>query len=215
MFDNEADNMSDKEILTLAQDVAQRVDPLNPPFRKEIEALQYELSQKKRDVDAVANARADLEEAIRDDYASTSAEAWAERIVQGDSMSFDSLGPSQNFTNARKLPKEADDILENWYDTDVLVGTLNYVHGVESRAEYNTRFGAPGTVDKLDLALRGRKLKADVFRNPAKYNTKTPAGRLAIIEDLLDPKLHDIKEIALNETASVVFDKRSVAILLK
>jgi len=199
MFDQEADNMSDKEMLALAQEVAQRVDPINPPYAQEIEAFYFELSQKPKDKDAIAAARADLEEAIRDDYASTSAEAWAERVVMGSSMSFDSLGPSQKFTNARKLPKEADDILENWYDTDVLIGTLNYVHGITSRAEYHTRFGAPGTVDKLDVALRGKKLKADVFRNPKKYNPKTPAGRLAITEDLLDPKLHNIKEIALNE----------------
>ena len=151
-----------------------------------------------------------MEEAIRDDYASTSAEAWGERVVQGDSMSFDSLGPSQQFTNARKLPKEADDILENWYDTDVLVGTLNYVHGVTARVEYNSRFGAPGTVDKLDVALRGKKLKADVFRNQTKYNRKTPAGRLAIIKDLLDPKLHNIKEIALNEAVKNGADTKAV-----
>ena len=210
LFDQEADNMSNKEMLALAQEVAQRVDPLNPPFSQEIEGLQFELSQKPRDKDAIAAARADLEEAIRDDYASTSAKAWAERVVQGDSMSFDSLGPSQKFTNARKLPKEADDILENWYDTDVLVGTLNYVHGITARAEYNTRFGAPGTVDKLDVALRGRKLKADVFRNQTKYNRNTPAGRLAIMEDLLDPKLHNIKEIALNEAVKNGADTNAV-----
>lgn len=211
MFDQIIPQMSPEEIVGLARRVARRIDPVDgAAYGAELNAVKA--AQKAVDEAPDQNARLaaqrdldsaldDLTDAMRDDYASTSAADWRTRVVAGDSMSFDSLGPDADFTKKRTLPPEADTILAEWYDTDVLVSTLSYVHGTEARAQYNSRYGKPGGYDKIDQILRRPEVRASVRKNRGKYNPDTAKGRLNILRDLTDPARDNIKEMALNEAA--------------
>ena len=214
VFDQTLADQSPDEMLTLARRVSRRVapmaDPKSGPYASEIDALSALLKADKPDAAAVDQAVADLADAIRGDYASTSATDWKDRIVAGDSMSFDSLGPDTSFTKPRTLPPEADTILASWYETDVLVSVLSYVHGTEARAQYHKRFGKPGGFDKIDRVLGRREVKAAVRRNPTKYNPDSPRGRLNILRDLTDVSRDNVKEMAALEAARLGADGETI-----
>lgn len=220
VFDQTTADMDPDDVVALAYEVSRRVDPMEHPTDGPFKAQITRLSDAIKALEAaptdaaaqqeVQDAVSDLLDTIRADFAETSAHAWKERVIGGDSWSFDSLGPATNFTKGRTFSKEADDILAEWYDTDVLTGTLNYVHGVEARAQYHSRFGKPGGTDRVDLLLRRRDVAARVKQNPRKYDTKSPEGRLRIIQDLADVSRDNVKEMALNEAVKAGADGDAV-----
>ena len=230
-FDNITEGMSPADLLDLAAKVARRVDPMggskNPAFarpmeayRKAVNALAAAKSAKApapqiaAAQQAVVDARAALSDAVRPDYARTSAENWLRRIQTGTGTTFDSVGPDGDFMQTRGLPKEAEGIMGEFYEDDVIFTVPDYVHGVTKRAAYQERFGKEGKeFDRLDAILGRTEVKNAIRANPSKYSTTTPAGRLNILRDLADPKRDNIKEMAFEEARQSGADPEDIIAL--
>jgi len=166
---------------------------------------------------AVQKAKADTKSAfaalarvVEDPYAETAAAAWALKIVAGDSFAYDSHGPAANFTKNRTLPDEADEILKDWYNQDVVNLTANYVHSAHSRAAYVERAGNPSGTHRLQDVLARKDVQNRMNAGTAaqaKYGVgrdikdMTEAQRLAVINDLANPAEDNILELLLTEAA--------------
>lgn len=209
-FDNIAEDMGAADLLSLATSVslksAPMADPRNGPFAAELKTLRAAVKALRAAAKptsaltaALDTAREALADVIRTPYAETSARSWMERVLVGDGATFDSLGPDANFKQTRGLPSEADDVLADYYETDVFALVHDYVHSTTKRAAYQSEYGTSGGADRLDQVLNRPDVQGEVRKNPKKYNTATPAGRLNIIKDLANHKTDDLKEILLNE----------------
>ncbi|MEM0949529.1 MAG: LPD1 domain-containing protein [Pseudomonadota bacterium] len=198
VFDSTTAAMDVDDLIAFAHGVALQAEPMQRPsngrFGGRIKAL-----RQARGTSRAGTARGDLLSALRDTYAEQAAAAWMERIVQGDSLSFDTLGPAAQYTKKRELPPSADTLMAEFYETDVILGTIQYAHNAFGRAAYQSRLGLPGGTHRLDNLLRRQSIQDAIAAQPAKYATGTPAGRANILRDLADPHKDDLKEIALNE----------------
>lgn len=74
--------------------------------------------------------------------------AWHQRIFGVATGTYDHGAPTTNSTKGRVLPKEADRILADFYQTDVRATLLDYFNRTARAAEFNRRFGKSG--EKLD-----------------------------------------------------------------
>lgn len=187
---------------------AANADPTNA-------AKQRAAQQAKKDLMAAQVAEFDARQAlldvVRPDYGKTSAEQWLRRIQTGTGLTFDSVGPDNDFASKRKLPKEAEAIMGDFYEDDVIFTVLDYVHSVAKRTAYQERFGKEGKdFDSLDAILGRAAVQASIRSNPSKYDPKTPAGRLNILRDLADPKRDNIKEMAFEEARRLGADPEAL-----
>lgn len=170
-------------------------------------------AQKIKAQDEVSAANDALLDVLRKPYSDLSADDWKGRILIGDSSTYDTHGPLENFTKNRKLPPEADAILKDWYDTDVLHLTLSYVHHAQARAAYIERFGKASGAKKLEDVIRRQDVRDQISLKPTRYDVTTPQGRLNILKDLANKKTDNILEMALWEAQSLGADGKDVRTL--
>lgn len=178
-----------------AAKLAHRANP-TPATQADVDAAQDAVDAAR---DTLASAMDDLKADIRQDYSSQAADAWLDKIVRGDSMAFDSLGPAADFLKARTLPSEADAILADFYETDVIQNVMNYAMHTSARAGYVQRFGQTGGNRKFQDIIGRGDIEQTVASNPTKYNRDTPVGRLAIIRDLADRSVDNVAELMLEQ----------------
>lgn len=216
-FDNDTSSMTVDEILAFAAGIGLETDPLgwrdknNPhPFRPliaKIKGLQRKLKQSAanptydptQDQDALDQAKQDLLDLMRPDYSDTAAMKWRERILIGDSFTYDSHGPASNFMKGRLLPAEADEILREFYENDVPLMAFNYAAKVKAKAEFQKRAGIPSGNKRLEDVLRREGVAKAVKANPRKYNAQNEEGRMNILRDLTDTTKDNLIEISMNE----------------
>lgn len=141
--------------------------------------------------------------AIRDPFAEVSARDWHTRVEIGDSLTFEGHGPASSFTDARVLPPEADDIMADFYNTDVLSLASNYLGNMNSRTAYHKRAGNSGGTDRIQEVVARDDVKNRIAMNPSKYRLDTEAGRRAIISDLANPATDNILEMRLRSAAEL------------
>ncbi len=215
-FRNITDRMKPQDLIDLTNLVARRVDPFNgarngvfagplKAYRAGVRAVAA--AQKAGDLKAEKAAKAALPalrqallDVVEPYYASTSAEMWMRRIQIGSGLTFDSVGPDADFKAKRGLPKEAEEIMGDFFESDPIDQVLDYVHSVTRRATYQERLGVENReFDTVDSILGRREVKDAISGNPSKYNPSTPTGRLNIIRDLTDTARDNIKEMALEE----------------
>lgn len=203
-LDRNAPHMSVEDLIDLARATDLRADPLTPgKYKPQIQALQKAVKAlqaktpgvTKADVD---KARADLVDAMRDDYAQGSAEDYRNRLISGEATDFATVGPTSSFKESRVLPNEADELLQDFYETDALDLVHAYVHRVSRRAAYQSYMGNSAGPSRLRSILTRQDVQDHIRGNPGKYNPNTPAGQLAILNDLANPKTDNIREMALN-----------------
>jgi len=205
VYDRLTDKIGAQDMLALATRTYNRVQTNqdSPTFKPEIDALKAAMkeadkattAQEKADAaKKVRKATADLKDAVREDYALLAGRDWKERVIRGDSFAYDSHGPDAQFTQNRTLPPEADDIMAEWYETDVSVLAVNYVHSAASRAAYVRRFGNSGGVADLEALMRRKDVKDRMARNPRAYNPKTEQGLRNILK-LANPRTDNILEL--------------------
>jgi hypothetical protein len=146
VYDGVTDGIDPQDMLRLAGQISQapgvspEVNPRQGPYAAELKAVrdatkavkkaQQAVEKNPLDTTAVAalkTANAALTDAmdklkaiVRPDFMRVHAEAWKGRILIGDSLTFDTRGPASDFMKERKLPSQADDILKDFYETDVL-----------------------------------------------------------------------------------------------
>ena len=83
----------------------------------------------------------DNHELVRDHVANLAASDWKKRILEGDPLEFEKLGPSGRFLNARKLPPEADQIMREFMHTDPRVAIPRYIDSATRRLSWAKAFG--------------------------------------------------------------------------
>ena len=202
VYDALVADISAEDMVRLATSVSNRAAPqtsagTNGPFASEIKALRKAI----KDNDLLGQQRQidDLKPLLREPYSATAAEDWKGRVLVGDSMSFDSLGPSADFLKHRTLPPEADDLLADWYETDVLTSALSYAGSVTSRAAHVRHYGQTSGNKKLNQVLKRADVAAGIRSDPAKYDVNTPEGRTNIIQDLTDTRKDNRMAMAIWE----------------
>lgn len=219
VFDNETADMPPADVVTLAQETARRIEQKGEAFSNETKKLQAALKKlkalapgadPKQAAADVEQARQDLLDVVRPEFAQVSAEDWRTRVLIGDSNTYDSHGPASNFAKHRKLPPEADQIMADWYDNDVLNLTLSYAHNVASRAAYVTRFGNSGGAKRLRDVIARKDVQDAISMHPRKYDKTTAAGRLNILRDLTNPRTDNVLEMALIEAENLGADAADV-----
>lgn len=86
----------------------------------------------------------DIYDQVREAYGVLRANNWLGELKKTEANDFDSMSPDSNYTKNRKLPPEADKLLEDYYINDPLEAIQTYVFQSARRTEYATRFGAKG-----------------------------------------------------------------------
>ena len=202
VFEDLMANAGVADVAAMATGLSNRLEPgtsprQNGPFSQQL--AQLSAARKAKDDDAIAEAREALEDAIKLPFSDFAARDWASRIIIGDTLTFDSLGPETQFTKARTLPAETDEILGDFYNDDVLDLVMQYAGQTETRIAYVERFGQ--TNGNKDFAtMQGRpEVQAAINRNPTKYDPDTAQGRANILRDLADVKVDNIVELIVRE----------------
>lgn len=89
----------------------------------------------------LADLFAELHGNVRSAFAEQAANDWLIRILSANPDEFDKRGPDNSFTKKRRLPPEADKILEDFYINDPVEVMATYSHAAARRIEYAARFG--------------------------------------------------------------------------
>ena len=199
--------------------VHEAVDKLNKALAKlerftepKAKATPAEIDAVKAEVKAARQAVRDAVDALaaelRDPYAEVSAIDWRTRVQIGDSVTYDSHGPAANFTKHRTLPPETDEIMANWYNTDVVNLTANYVQQAHGRVAYVQRAGNSSGTSRIQDVMSRKDVQNRMNAHSAartKYgvgrdvNDMTEAQRLAIIKDFANTKTDNVLEMLYRE----------------
>ena len=171
------------------------------------QAAQQKLAQATAGVQTARDALAD---AIRDPFAEVSAQDWHTRVQTGNSFTFEGHGPAEKYTENRKLPPAADDLLADFYNTDPVNLTANYVGNMNARVAYVKRAGNPSGNDKIQNVVARKDVRNRIAMNPRKYNLNTEAGRRAIITDLANPAEDNLLEMRLRSAFEMGADAQDV-----
>ena len=135
------------------------------PFGKNhdgLNALRKNLREQRRISDAVAKGKMDPDEAnaklaklaeevqgilddglydeVKGEYADLRANDWLTRINGEEFYDFDRTSPNADFTKHRSLPPEFDDIMKDYYVTNIRDLTIGYIMKAVQRANYVKRF---------------------------------------------------------------------------
>jgi len=100
--------------------------------------LQAQLAQLKTEAEQLARDNHDL---VRDHVADLAASDWRDRILKGDPLDFETMGPSGRFLNRRVLPPEADQIMAKYMHIDPRVALPRYFDSVSRRIVWTRLFG--------------------------------------------------------------------------
>lgn len=115
--------------------------------------------------------------------AKEAAEEWYHRVlgVGRNNFTVSDFGPDNKFTKGRKLPKEADTILKDFYITDPVENLATYFRQTTNRAEFTKRFGKNGEKadEMFDQMLREgvRAQDVDIARQAFDSITGNIGGR--------------------------------------
>lgn len=89
---------------------------------------------------------------VRRSWATEAADKWLANLKFGADYDFDSHAPDSTYTKKRVLPKEADELLADFYIQSQMETISRYLTQSVRRTEYAKRFGAKG--EKLEEMLR-------------------------------------------------------------
>lgn len=80
----------------------------------------------------------------RNSYGLRRAEHWHTTLMTQSVQDFDAMAPDSRYTKSRKLPPQADKLMEDYYINDPIEAIQSYIGQSARRTEYATRFGAKG-----------------------------------------------------------------------
>jgi GNAT superfamily N-acetyltransferase len=80
----------------------------------------------------------------RNAYGLRRAEHWHTSLMTQSVQDFDAMAPDSRYTKSRKLPPQADKLMEDYYINDPIEAIQSYIGQSARRTEYATRFGAKG-----------------------------------------------------------------------
>ncbi|MET0312329.1 MAG: LPD1 domain-containing protein [Burkholderiaceae bacterium] len=100
---------------------------------------------------------------LRRDWSKQAALQWRTHMATGELTEYDTMGPAVSYTRGRTLPAEADVLMADFYNPDVLDALATYTERSSRRVEYATRFGVKS--EKLDALLEEAAMRYKVHRN--------------------------------------------------
>ena len=130
------------------------------PDQIQIDSLKAELKQQAADI---APKFEEFYNAMQGHFSRMKAINYRQSINHSHVGGSQDGSPQASFTKKRKLPPEADKLMEQFYISDPVENLTNYILGAVRKAEYNRRFGkhlipAPGSkneyADALDYELK-------------------------------------------------------------
>ncbi|UUJ74515.1 peptidoglycan transglycosylase [Microcystis phage Mae-Yong1326-1] len=109
----------------------------------------------------------DIHAAVRPVWTRIMAENWLHRIQVGNPSDYDTRGPDAQYVQGRKLPPEADKLLEKWLVNDPVEAVSSYFYKSARRVAYAERFGADSReLDALLNAAESPELDPSLRANP-------------------------------------------------
>lgn len=128
--------------------VARQINRLDAQLKEadDPDAIQAKIAELSEQLEEMVG---DIYDQVREAYGQRRAKEWLNALKTVDVQDFDAMSPDSSYTKNRKLPPEADKLLEDFYIADPIEAIQTYMFQSARRTEYATRFGA-----------RGEKLKA-------------------------------------------------------
>ena len=139
-----------REIVKVIVDAQEQIEALeNPKEGAEVTLSEEEIAEKILEQQEIIAEHKDLVKEfypqayaeIRSVYSQVDALAYRQAIEEGEINDPETYRPSNSFLKKRKLPKEADHLLNDFYNNDVLENVLTYTLGAIRKGEYSKRFG--------------------------------------------------------------------------
>ena len=126
------------------------------------------------DPDAVQNKLAELYDErtellgemlpiLRKEWSNQAALQWRTHMATGELTEYDTHGPSVSYMRGRTLPPEADVLMADFYNQDVLDAVATYSERSSRRVEYAVRFGVQN--EKLNALLEDAAMRFKVHRS--------------------------------------------------
>lgn len=137
----------DAEISAIRK-VARQINRLDAQLKNadDPDAIQTKIAELSEQLEEMVG---EIYDQVRESYGRRRANDWLNALKTVDVHDFDAMSPDASYTKNRKLPPEADKLLEDFYIADPIEAIQTYMFQSARRTEYATRFGA-----------RGEKLKA-------------------------------------------------------
>jgi hypothetical protein len=152
-------------------------------------------------LDALKSDAGDLHDASKDQvqkaYAKAAAQHWFTRINAGDPTDFDTRGPNSSYTQGRKLPPEADEIMRDYMVNRPTEAIPAYFQASARKVAFAKRFG---NLDELmEVASHGGARMEDIaaMRRLVEHVTgRTKSGLPPPVETGLNT-IHAMGSVAL------------------
>lgn len=100
---------------------------------------------------------------LRRDWSRQAGLQWRTHMATGELTEYDTMGPAVSYTRGRTLPPEADVLMADFYNQDVMDAIATYTERSSRRVEYAKRFGVKS--EKLDALLNEAAMRYKVHRN--------------------------------------------------
>lgn len=114
---------------------------------------------------------------VRDYYGANRAAHWMMALKSVDANEFDSMSPDSKYTKSRKLPPQADKLLEDFYVNDPIEAIQSYLMKSARRTEFATRFGPNGEKLQAIYEQMGREGVSIEDQQYVKAMVDTMVGR--------------------------------------
>ena len=111
-------------------------------------------------------------------YGDTSAIKWKNTIYEKQVGEALDAPPASNLTKKRKLPPEADALLDEFYVSDPIENIISYIMSASRKAEYNRRFGE----QKIPEVDSEGKVPKGVYNDYIEYLTQRGFNNAGIAE---------------------------------
>lgn len=213
-FDAEIDGLDHRELVTRVAHLGHRL--MDPQGRDQKEYLTEErkaLAKARRaltaaiendtDVesaqDAYDEARQNLIDAMRDDWAQLSAEDWRDMVLNGSGMTFHHRGVGAKVQKGRELPKGVEEDLADFLETNPLNLVIAYAAQTANALAFDKTVGNPMGNWRFDQLMGRRQVKEAIKNNPTRFNPQSVQGRINIIMNLTDPKVDNRYELLLRQ----------------
>lgn len=132
----------DAEISAIRK-VARQINRLDAQLKNadDPDAIQTKIAELSEQLEEMVG---EIYDQVRESYGRRRANDWLNALKTVDVQDFDAMSPDASYTKNRKLPPEADKLLEDFYIADPIEAIQTYMFQSARRTEYATRFGPRG-----------------------------------------------------------------------
>jgi hypothetical protein len=160
---------------------------------------EFREAMKSGDTNRIEAARDAVIAHVRPLYTAYASEKWYARLHGGNANPNEhSIGPDVSAAEARELPIDADDLLNEYYERDPVALLHSYVQHMSRLIAHRERAGTPGGASNLTTLLQRDREFASKVR-AAGLDMSKPADRAKAITTLTNPATTDRVEMLARE----------------